>query len=885
MALPGTARTAAFLARLAQRLAGGESPVPSSPPELSGRPKSLLPAVRDVEGPRVAVTKHHEKRAVTGWNAGLPVPLLDKDLVATGAIPLRGEAPSEFQRTGTTVRIKGFEQHPVVQACVRAIVDIAAAVPLQAYRKRPSSASGYSDEIVVATSREPAQQLVDAPNTFLSAQRFRKYLFAHHLIYGNSFTYLERDVVAPDSTEMPTPRSIRIIRPEDVLTVYVNVKGYPLWYLWRDVLGYTHTSPVQDIVHVRDLSIFSFVFGYPRGAAAISDTLADDEASEFVRQMITNSGQAGVWIMANSETTPEEATKLEAQLHEQFVRRGQRGRVKVLGGIDDIKTVAFSLDQLEFPELRKVSRESICAAFGIDPRMIGIATAISDSGLSGVQFYEARRRLLKHTVLPMMADIESELNLWLSPEFGADVYYRFDPVALAQMLEDEQATSTRVLAELAAGARTIEETREAIDLPPEFDETHLLATDKPITPVLIALQPPPAVVLGPDGLPIPQATDAPVTPGDGDTPPADTIEEPGDASGQSAVPAKKTTEKDLVADANKDPNAPGRQPPVSGAKDPEPKPRSLASIAGRRAWPGGVPLQRVLSRSVMLSNEQKTTLWKQFDRRAAKEENAFRRTALVLFGEERSLVTQIMQQAASQGTDDPASQASTVALDRAEKDIRLLYRSRGPARARWQERFHPLIASTYGKGMSQAQAAIKVARSTWPVEFRETQDVTDAPVDFTLENEAVRAAIAARAERLANFVGETTARAVTDALLIGRKAGMGINEIAKLIDRTAFGSGAGTRSTVIARTEVVGSLNQAEFDTAASSGLVAGKEWLTEGDDRVRESHYECEQEGVIPLDQPFATNGLRFPGDPTGDAADVIQCRCSTLLYDSVDL
>lgn len=871
MAQPEPAPTSTFLERVKSRL-GLARVAPAAAP--SG-PKSLLPVPLE--------------QRVTGNPAGLPQGIVDNDRVATGAIPLRGEAPTEYQRSGATVRIRGFEQHPVVQACIRVVVDIASQVPLQVYKKKPSAAAAFTDEITVLGSNNDLQKLVDAPNTFLSAQRWRKFLFAHHMVYGNAFNYLERPPVAPTSAYTPPPKSLRVIRPEDILTVYVNVKGYPLWYLWRDVLGYTHTSPVQDIVHVRDLSIYSFVFGYPRGAAALNDIIGDAEASQFVRQTVTNSGQAGVWLIANDETTPRDAKIVEDQLYEQFVTRGQRGRLKVLGGIKDVKTVAFSLRDLEFPDLRMIAREDICAAFGVDPRMIGLASATKDGGLSGVQYEEARRRLVKHTIQPLMSDIESELNLWLAPEFG-DVWLRFDPDALAQLTEDKQATSTRVLAEVAANVRTIEEAREAIELPPEFDNDDLLAGTTIVTPVLVAIQPPVEYELNPDGTPkldengqpIPKATPAAGTPGKGDVP-ADDAADPASDKGNQAKAGAGSTEKDLQADAGTDPNSPGRQPPKNGDADPDPKKR-----AGR-AWPGTLPMQRVLARSVMLTEAQKVNLWRQFDARATQDEAQYRRTALVLFGEERGHVGRVMSEAeAKAGATEPGSQAQLEALAIADKEIRRFYRPAGPARERWQDRFNPLIAGTYGRGAAQVIASLKAARSEWGASFRaKPKDKygtlpADAPVDFDLANPEVEVAIKARAKRLAEHVGKTTAQAVTDALTIGRKEGMGISEIARLIDRTAFGAGAGSRSIMIARTETVGALNQGEFDTAGGSGAVAGKEWLTQGDDRVRESHMECEREGVILLDDTFRTNGMRYPGDASGDASDVINCRCTLLYYDA---
>jgi hypothetical protein len=52
------------------------------------------------------------------------------------------------------------------------------------------------------------------------------------------------------------------------------------------------------------------------------------------------------------------------------------------------------------------------------------------------------------------------------------------------------------------------------------------------------------------------------------------------------------------------------------------------------------------------------------------------------------------------------------------------------------------------------------------------------------------------------------------------------------------------------------------------------KAWLTVGDDAVRDAHSECEAAGPIPIHSLFP-NGLNYPGDPSGPAAETINCRC----------
>ena len=59
------------------------------------------------------------------------------------------------------------------------------------------------------------------------------------------------------------------------------------------------------------------------------------------------------------------------------------------------------------------------------------------------------------------------------------------------------------------------------------------------------------------------------------------------------------------------------------------------------------------------------------------------------------------------------------------------------------------------------------------------------------------------------------------------------------------------------------------------------KEWLTTADSRTRDSHRSKEEGGVggeiVAMDEPYS-NGLMMPGDPAGDASEVVMCRCSEI-------
>ena len=76
----------------------------------------------------------------------------------------------------------------------------------------------------------------------------------------------------------------------------------------------------------------------------------------------------------------------------------------------------------------------------------------------------------------------------------------------------------------------------------------------------------------------------------------------------------------------------------------------------------------------------------------------------------------------------------------------------------------------------------------------------------------------------------------------------------------------------LTETAVVSSFTQ--FHTYKSSGITR-KQWLTANDEKVRDSHVTCGDEGPVPYDESFE-NGLMYPSDPSGSADEVINCRCA---------
>lgn len=157
------------------------------------------------------------------------------------------------------------------------------------------------------------------------------------------------------------------------------------------------------------------------------------------------------------------------------------------------------------------------------------------------------------------------------------------------------------------------------------------------------------------------------------------------------------------------------------------------------------------------------------------------------------------------------------------------------------------------------------------------------PLCFPLDQEAMVRAVqldSKISKGLYTRLGEDVAllkKKITAQVSRGIATGMSYQQVAQqLAGYTNIGYNNAVR---IARTEGHRVQVQSGMDAcykAAEMGCNVVKQWDSTMDKRTRESHAMLDGQ-IRELDEPFS-NGLMFPGDPDGEAAEVINCRCALL-------
>jgi hypothetical protein len=175
-----------------------------------------------------------------------------------------------------------------------------------------------------------------------------------------------------------------------------------------------------------------------------------------------------------------------------------------------------------------------------------------------------------------------------------------------------------------------------------------------------------------------------------------------------------------------------------------------------------------------------------------------------------------------------------------------------------------------------------------------TKSIT-ADVWRTLVNSYLSTIGGERITEINNFTKKYVLNRLRPILTDGIDKGLGIAEIGRMIvsDIAEYsGIFAKYRSERIARTEIIGTSNWASITSVESSGVKDRllKKWHVTVDGRERETHLEMIDKPAIPIDDFFEVRNvsggvdrMKYPGDPSGSAGNVIQCRCA-IVYERID-
>ena len=182
---------------------------------------------------------------------------------------------------------------------------------------------------------------------------------------------------------------------------------------------------------------------YGQGAiAALNEELTADLAAQRMTRKAASTGRPDAVFKPAKEAGvqrwgPAQVREIRDALSKML--RDTNGGVAVLNGIGELQTLGWSPRDLEYPELRKLTRETILATFGCPPTRVGLPTA---------NFATAREQMRGYweglVGLSAMFAVEMTRLARMFGQEGVEVFYDFSRIDALQASRSDRLTRVQL---------------------------------------------------------------------------------------------------------------------------------------------------------------------------------------------------------------------------------------------------------------------------------------------------------------------------------------------------------------------------------------------------------------------------------------------------------
>jgi HK97 family phage portal protein len=317
-----------------------------------------------------------------------------------------------FSSVNTESQMRALSSEPTLYACVNRLASATSQVEWHLYRK---SKTGEDEDRVEVTSHAALDLWEDpAPGVF-TGQQFREVSEQHLELTGESYWVLGVSDRSPD-----LPLTLWPVRP-DRMTPVPDSKRFIQGYIYTDPEGAQIPFPADMVVALRFPDPLDPYHGLGPVRALMTDLDAARFAAEWNRNFFMNSAEPGGVIEVPDTLSDDEFDELNARWNEQHQGAGNAHRIAILSNAMKWVPRSYSMRDLQFVELRKMSDEQIMLAFGLSKTLLGQTENVNRATAEAAEYVFG-----KYQVVPRLERFKQVLNRRVLPRYTGGDQLEFD---------------------------------------------------------------------------------------------------------------------------------------------------------------------------------------------------------------------------------------------------------------------------------------------------------------------------------------------------------------------------------------------------------------------------------------------------------------------------
>ena len=346
---------------------------------------------------------------------------------------------------------KGYRFNSTIYSIVNLITKSATTIPFQVYEiqnandlKRYKSLTNgdfnttslhnakiLQKKSLIELENTELHELLERPNPAQSFNTFISEVLAFGLLTGNRYIY----GIGPDTGVNQNKYKELYVLPSQVMQIESGgimdpVREYSLEY------NGNFKIPAEQILHIKDFNPYydgtgSHLYGMSPLKAGLRTMDANNEALTTGLKYLQNQTARGVLMSDEGDLNEVQARQLKDKFKQQY--QGSKNAGDVIITPKKLSWVNFGLNasDLSLIEQYNASIKDLCNIYNVPVQLLNN----TDSSTYNNQ-KEAKKALYQNCVIPQMVKIREELNRWLVPQYGNNLYIDFDFTVVPELQEE-----------------------------------------------------------------------------------------------------------------------------------------------------------------------------------------------------------------------------------------------------------------------------------------------------------------------------------------------------------------------------------------------------------------------------------------------------------------
>ena len=345
---------------------------------------------------------------------------------------------------------KGYQDNPVVHAITSITAKHGSKAPWVIKSKA-------TNEVIDHTL---LNALMEKPNADTSWGDFIQNLITQYVLTGNGFATCDKG----SGLNKGKPSAVFIIPSEETQIIIGenqrSIAGYRVDFLSQDT-----DVPATEVLHIKTPNpdydeTGNWLYGQSPFRAARVSIQTYNTSVETGLWFLDNKGSQKILFNDNEEEelSPEAVDQLKQKLRLQAQGAKNSANIPIIDGRLGVLDISASADEALVLEQREQAAREICNVLNFPVMLVGIDSATYQNAK------EAKKALWENVIIPILCEVRSGLNRWLTPYFGNDIYLDFD-LSDIDALQEDKLMRFKAIKE-SAGMITINEARIAAGIKP-----------------------------------------------------------------------------------------------------------------------------------------------------------------------------------------------------------------------------------------------------------------------------------------------------------------------------------------------------------------------------------------------------------------------------------